>query len=56
MKFVDQGFGVVKMTPETERDIASLREQFPHLWPFESVCTVEKYAFKITLQELLFRG
>jgi len=37
MKFVETEH-VLESHPETDEELESLREQFPHLWPFQFVC------------------
>jgi hypothetical protein len=54
MRFVDQGFGQVKLIPETERDVRALRAEFPHLGAFEAVVTQHRPFFKVTLETILF--
>jgi len=56
VKYEDLGFGAVKLTPETDKDVESLHQEFPHLWPFEAVCVCRYYKSMQPTWDGPFRG
>jgi hypothetical protein len=44
MKQIDWGYHY-QIIPECPEDVAALRAEHPHLWPFESVCIAKLQQF-----------
>lgn len=40
----------VELHPENAEEVESLREQYPHLWPFKHVCVANKPEGRIKLR------
>jgi len=37
MRYVTREYHI-EMIPESEQDVEYLKKEYPHLWPFKSVC------------------
>lgn len=40
----------VEIHPENDEDVKRLREQYPHLWPFQYVCVANDPEDKVSLK------